>query len=125
MGLLDWMKSGARNQDSESRQSSRPQSKYADLLDRPPKTEAELKRADALFDMALVVQHIARDPDPNIGKYKGDFERAVSGMRDACGFGNPDLHADKSQRDSTTRDAAKQRDCASPQQDRSGRTWER
>jgi len=109
----------------ESQKPSRTQPKYADLFDRVPNTEAGLKRAEALFDMTLVVQHIARDPDPNVGKYKGDFERAVSGMRETCGFEVRDQHAEKTQTDSMTRDAGMQHERASSQQPGRGRNWER
>ena len=104
---------------------SRTQSKYSGLFDRPPSTEADLKRAEALFDMTLVVQHIARDPDPAVGKYQGDFERAVSGMREACGFESRDQHPEKSQTNSTARDAGMQRGDARQQQPEKGRSWER
>jgi hypothetical protein len=109
----------------ENQKPSRPQSKYSGLFDRPPSTEADLKRAEALFDMTLVVQHIARDPDPAVGKYQGDFERAVSGMREACGFESRDQHPEKIQTNSTARDAGMQRGDARQQQPEKGRSWER
>jgi hypothetical protein len=109
----------------ENQKPSWPQSKYSGLFDRPPSTEADLKRAEALFDMTLVVQHIARDPDPAVGKYQGDFERAVSGMRKACGFESRDQHPEKIQTNSTARDAEMQRGDAHQQQPQKGRSWER
>jgi hypothetical protein len=127
MGLLDWMKKRdvASGEVAANKKPSPTQSKYSDLYDHPPKTEAEAKRYDALFDMALVVHHIARDPDPAVGKYQGDFERAVSGMREACGFESRDQHPEKGQTNSTARDAGMQRDCVSPQQPNKGPGWER
>jgi hypothetical protein len=109
----------------ESENPSRPQSKYGDLFDRAPKTEAEARKYDALIDMTLVVQHIARDPDPNLGKYKGDFERAVSGMREACGFEMRDQRAEKSATTAAPRDAEMQRKSARQQQGHDRGAWER
>jgi hypothetical protein len=75
MGLLDWMKKRdvASGEVAANKKPSPTQSKYSGLFDRPPSTEADLNRAEALFDMTLVVQHIARDPDPAVGKYQGDL----------------------------------------------------
>jgi len=75
--------------------------------------------------MTLVVQHIARDPNPNVSKYQGDFERAVTGMREACGFEIRDHRAEKSGPHAAPRDAEMQRESASPQQGRGGWNWER
>jgi hypothetical protein len=105
---------------------SRPQSKYGDLFDTPPATEAEAKKRDALVDMTLIVQHIARDPDPNVAKYRADFENAVSGMRSA--FFRPEVGHERTEKSGTRdapRDAEKQRESASPQQGRGGWNWER
>ena len=127
MGLLDWVKrrdrEGLTGEIAPSQTAS--QSKYSGLFDHPPTTEADLKRAEALFDMTLVVQHIARDPDPAVGKYQGDFERAVSGMREACGFESRNQPPEKIQTNATTRDAGMQRDCATPQQPGKSQGWER
>ena len=119
----------ADRKEPDSMESSKPspaQSKYAGLFDRPPVTEADAKKLDALCDMALVVQHIARDPDPNVGKYKADFENAVNGIRQSV-FQPEKRHerAEKSSTNAAPRGAEKQRDSASPQQGRSGWTWER
>src|ERR1700683_4456378 len=117
MGLLDWVKKRdlgvVSGEVAANKKTSRTQSKYSGLFDRPPSTDADLKRAEALFDMTLVVQHIARDPDPAVGKYQGDFERAVSGMREACGFESREQHAEESQTNSTGGDARAERDFAS------------
>lgn len=127
MGLLDWVdKSSVGQPHGEGAKPSTAQSKYAGLFDRAPVTEAEAKRCDALVDMTLVVQHIARDPDPNVGKYKADFEQAVSSMRSA--FFQPELRHDGAEKSGTpapVRDAEGQRESASPQQGRAGRDWER
>jgi hypothetical protein len=62
---------------------SRTHSIFSDYPDRVLKTEADVKKDDALLDMTLVVNEIANDPDTNWRKYKGEFEKAVTGMRDA------------------------------------------
>jgi hypothetical protein len=47
------------------------------------RTEADAKKDDALLEMSQVVAEIEREPDTNWRRYKGDFEKAVAGMRDA------------------------------------------
>jgi len=62
---------------------SRTYSIFGDYPDRVLKTEADVKKDDALLDMTLVVNEIANDPDTNWRKYKGEFEKAVKDMREA------------------------------------------
>jgi hypothetical protein len=81
----------------ENQKPSRPQSKYSGLYDDPPKTESEAKRYDALFDMALVVGHIANDPDPDWGKYEAGYEKAASGIREAFEIEKRRQRAEKSE----------------------------
>jgi hypothetical protein len=121
----DQKEAGSQESETSSPRQSTYQSKYIGLYDHPPNTEAELRKADVLFDMSLVVQHIARDPDLNVGKYREDFENAVSAMREACGFQTRDHHAEKIQTTSTARDAEMQRGDARQQQTEKGRSWER
>lgn len=64
-------------------QPSRTYSIFSDYPDRVLKTEADVKKDDALLEMTLVVNEIANDPDSNWRRYKGDFEKAVVGMREA------------------------------------------
>ncbi len=116
---------GSQKSETPSPTQSTYQSKYIGLYDHPPNTEAELRKGDALFDMSLVVQHIARDPDRNVGKYREDFENAVSAMREACGFQTRDHHAEKSATNTMSSDAEIQRDRANPQQPGRGQDWER
>ena len=123
MGWLDWMKKRDREvlsgEIAPNQKPSWTQSKYSGLFDRLPSTEAELKRDEALFDMALIVHHIAKDPDSNWGKYKGAFENAVSELREAF-----EMHrqpAGKGEPNAAPRDAQVERADASPQKDRGGR----
>jgi hypothetical protein len=81
MGLLDWLK--VRGKSEEAVKPSRTHSIFSDFPDRVLKTQADVKKDDALLEMTLVVNEIANDPDTNWQKYKGDFEKAVTGMRDA------------------------------------------
>jgi hypothetical protein len=64
---------------------SRTHSIFSDYPDRILKTEADVRKDDALLDMTLVVNEIANDPNTNWRKYNGDFEKAVNGMREAFG----------------------------------------
>jgi hypothetical protein len=111
----------------ESQKPSRTQSIVSDYPDRVLKTEADVKRDDALLEMALVVHHIANDPDPNWHKYNAHFEKAVGGIREAFGFG-PEMRQRREEKggtDAPPRDAEMQREGASPQQDRGGWTRDR
>jgi hypothetical protein len=80
MGMLDWI---SRREKVEAGKPSRTHSIFSDYPDRVLKTEADVKKDDALLDMTLVVNEIANDPDTNWRRHKGDFEKAVSGMREA------------------------------------------
>jgi hypothetical protein len=91
---------------------------------RVPKTEADLKR-DALFEMALVVHHIANDPDPDWRKYRAHFEEAVSGLREALGPEIRHQGAEKIGTNATPLDAEMQRGEANRQQPEKSRSRER
>lgn len=86
MGLLDWMR--ARSKGKETAKPSRTHSIFSDFPDRVLKTQADVKKDDALLEMTMVVNEISNDPDTNWRKYKGDFEKAVTGMREA--FNGPE-----------------------------------
>lgn len=62
---------------------SRRHSVFGDYPDRILRTQADVRKDDALLDISLVVHEIANDPDTNWRKYKDEFEKAVNGMREA------------------------------------------
>jgi hypothetical protein len=78
---LDWV--GPRGKAEEPANPSRTHSIFSDYPDRVLKTETDVKKDDALLEMTVVVNEIANDPDTNWRRYKGDFEKAVIGMREA------------------------------------------
>lgn len=47
------------------------------------RTETDVRKDNALLEMSTVVAEIEKDPDTNWTRYKGDFEKAVTGMREA------------------------------------------
>jgi hypothetical protein len=47
------------------------------------KTDSDVRKDDALLEMSQVVAEVGKNPDTNWQKYKGDFEKAVVGMRAA------------------------------------------
>jgi hypothetical protein len=47
------------------------------------RTASDAKKDDALLDMSQVVAEIEKNPTANWQKYKGDFEKAVTGMKEA------------------------------------------
>jgi hypothetical protein len=133
MGWLDWMKKRDREalsgEIAPNQKPSRTQSKYSGLLDRVPNTEAGFRRDEALFDMALVVGHIANDPDPDWGKYRGDFEKAASGIREAFEIEKRRKRAEKSETNARPLSKDVPSKCNTPeatrQQPGRGREWER
>src|SRR5579863_5957634 len=62
---------------------SRTHSIFSDYPDRVLKTESDVRKDDALLEMSLVVNEVANDPDTNWTRSKADFEKAVTGMREA------------------------------------------
>src|SRR5579863_1874118 len=62
---------------------SRTHSIFSDYPDRVLKTESDVRKDDALLEMSLVVNEIANDPVTNWTRYKADFEKAVTGIREA------------------------------------------